>query len=348
MKANERLLEIARGELGYHEKESDDRLDQPAANAGNKNYTKYARDLHRAGYYQADKQGYDWCDVFVDWCFLQLCGSRELAEKVQCQTGPYGAGCSWSARYYEAQGRLFYKFPVKGDQIFFRDYSHTGIVEQVRDGWIDTIEGNSHNRVECRSYRAEDDRITSFGRPFYHLVPEEGSLFSDVPKDAYYAEAVDWAVEAGIVRGVGGSRFAPDRACRRAEAVTMLWRMEHSPEPEGSQHPFADVQPEAYYARAVRWAVRQGITSGTDSTHFSPDSSCTPGPLVTLLWRLAGSPACSGTEFADVEPGDYFSDAVYWAFRSGITDGIYRGHFGPAEPCTRGMIVTMLHRYSLI
>ena len=345
MTAVERLLAIARAEIGYREKESNAQLDAPGANAGDGNYTKYARDLHRAGYYQANKQGYDWCDMFVDWCFLQLCGSREVAEKVQCQHGPYGAGCGWSKRYYKDEGRLYHKYPESGDQCFFRDSSHTGIVERVDDTYLYTIEGNSDNRVASRRYRLDDPRIDrDFGRPLWWLVPESTG-FVDVPDGAYYAEAVRWAVENGIVKGVSESRFAPDDACTRGQAMTMLWRMQGSPEPEGQYHPFVDVQPAEYCAKPVQWAVQQSITTGTDATHFSPKQACTRGQIVTFLWRLAHSPDCTSNDFDDLSADDYCLIAANWALQRGITKGIYEGHFGPTEPCTRGMIVTMLYRY---
>ena len=162
------LLAIAAKEIGYKEKESNSQLDTPGANAGDENYTKYARDLHKAGYYQANKQGAEWCDMFVDWCFLQLCGSRAEAEKMICQTGLYGAGCSWSARYYKQQGR-FFENPKPGDQIFFRNFGHTGLVEKISGSVITTIEGNTSNQVARRTYKLGSGSIDGYGRPFYDV-----------------------------------------------------------------------------------------------------------------------------------------------------------------------------------
>ena len=161
------LLAIAAAEIGYKEKETNAQLDNPSANAGDANYTKYARDLAAAGYYQASKQGFAWCDMFVDWCFLKLCGSKEKAEEMICQTGLYGAGCEWSAKYYKQQGRFFTSDPQPGDQIFFNDYAHTGIVEKIVGGVITTIEGNTSNQVARRTYSVGSSSIDGYGRPKY-------------------------------------------------------------------------------------------------------------------------------------------------------------------------------------
>lgn len=161
------LLAIAAAEIGYKEKETNNKLDDPTANAGDENFTKYARDLAAAGYYQGSKQGNAWCDVFVDWCFLKLCGSREKAEEITCQTGLYGAGCKYSAQYYKQQNRFYTSDPAPGDQIFFREFSHTGIVEKIDGKWIHTIEGNTSNRVAQRTYAIGSGDIDGYGRPKY-------------------------------------------------------------------------------------------------------------------------------------------------------------------------------------
>lgn len=161
-----RLLEIAAAEIGYKEKETNSQLDNPTANAGDDNYTKYARDLHAAGYYQASKQGFAWCDMFVDWCFLQLCnGDPVLAQKLICQSGPYGAGCKFSAQYYQNAGRYYEADPHPGDQIFFNDFAHTGIVEKVVGSVVHTIEGNTSNQVARRTYTLGSKSIDGYGRP---------------------------------------------------------------------------------------------------------------------------------------------------------------------------------------
>lgn len=162
-----KLLEIARSQIGYKEKESNSQLDSATGNAGDDNYTKYARDLHAAGYYQASKQGFAWCDMFVDWCFLQLCGGNaDAAQKMIFQSGPYGAGCKFSAQYYQGAGRYFEE-GEPGDQIFFNNYAHTGIVESVAGGIVTTIEGNTSNMVARRTYAVDAKCIDGYGRPRY-------------------------------------------------------------------------------------------------------------------------------------------------------------------------------------
>lgn len=168
-----KVVEIAKAEIGYHEKNSDANLDvKVAINDGSGNHTKYARDLHKAGYYNGDKCGYAWCDCFYDWVHLQAAGGNaKLAQAVICQTGPYGAGCTNSMQYYKNQGRLDMN-PKVGDQIFFR-YSgtsgadHTGIVVAVESQWITTIEGNSGNCVQQRRYDRRDSTIVGYGHPKY-------------------------------------------------------------------------------------------------------------------------------------------------------------------------------------
>lgn len=191
------LLAIAAAEIGYKEKKTNSQLDNPTANAGDANYTKYARDLAAAGYYQASKQGFAWCDMFVDWCFLQLCGSKAKAEDLICQTGLYGAGCDWSARYYREQGRFFTSDPQPGDQIFFNDYTHTGIVEKIVHGVITTIEGNTSNQVARRTYSVGSRSIDGYGRPKYDV---ENSV-ETVEKPGAAA-----ALEIGTVVNFTGSR----------------------------------------------------------------------------------------------------------------------------------------------
>ena len=166
-----KLLEIALAEKGYLEKASNSQLDDKTANAGSNNYTKYARDLKEAGYYNGNKNGYAWCDVFVDWCFYQLCGKdKAKAEAMTCQTGTLGAGVRYSAQYYMNKGRYFESDPQPGDQIFFyKDgtWTHTGIVQEVKNGNVYTIEGNYKNKVATCVYPLNYATIKGYGRPFY-------------------------------------------------------------------------------------------------------------------------------------------------------------------------------------
>ncbi|MCD8322389.1 MAG: LysM peptidoglycan-binding domain-containing protein [Oscillospiraceae bacterium] len=169
------LIAIAEAEIGYHEKASNANLDSATANSGSNNYTKYARDLYNAGYYNGNKQGYAWCDVFVDWLFFKLTDNKTTAEAMECQTGTLGAGCSYSKQYYKTAGRL-YTSPKEGDQIFFKSgisIVHTGIVKKASGSRVYTIEGNTSDAVAEHDYALTDSYIDSYGRPKYDEDADE-------------------------------------------------------------------------------------------------------------------------------------------------------------------------------
>lgn len=170
------------------------------------------------------------------------------------------------------------------------------------------------------------------------------NFFTDVHAEDYYYDAVLWAAQKGITGGMSDTLFAPNAACTRAQIVTFLWRAAGSPEPK-QMSTFGDVPADAYYAKAVAWAVENGITNGTTDTTFGPDDICTRAHGVTFLYRAAGSPAVSGSAaFTDVPADAYYADAAAWAEQKGITGGIGNGLFGPHNNCTRAQIVTFLYR----
>ena len=171
----------------------------------------------------------------------------------------------------------------------------------------------------------------------------EISPFADVATDAYYYDAVKWAVNKGITNGVSETLFGPDQACTRAQIVTFLWRAAGSPEPKSGSS-FADVAADAYYAKAVAWAVENGITKGTSETTFHPDETCTRAQGVTFLYRALGKLAAAQAGFTDVAADSYYADAVNWAAENGVTKGISETLFGPDGSCTRAQIVTFLYR----
>lgn len=166
------VIELAKKELGYREKATNSNLDSKTENAGSNNYTKYARDLYSAGYYNGNKNGYPWCDVFVDWLFYKAFGKTK-GQEVQCQTGDLGAGCAYSASYYQKQNR-FGKTPEIGDQIFFVNngiVNHTGLVVRVDAEKVYTIEGNtSRGCVAEKTYSRNDSCIYGYGKPKYDSV----------------------------------------------------------------------------------------------------------------------------------------------------------------------------------
>ena len=167
--------------------------------------------------------------------------------------------------------------------------------------------------------------------------------FADVSTDAYYYEAVKWAAKKGITGGIGNGLFGPNQPCTRAQIVTFLWRAAGSPEPKAMSS-FADVSTDAYYAKAVAWAVENGITTGTGDGKFSPDATCTRAQSVTFLFRAIGKLVDSKAEFSDVLTDSYYANAVAWAVENGVTNGIGNGLFGPDNSCTRAQIVTFLYR----
>ena len=175
---------------------------------------------------------------------------------------------------------------------------------------------------------------------------EDNSLlnfFYDVPNDAYYYEAVKWAAENGITGGVGNSLFAPNQPCTRGQIVTFLWRAAGSPEPKNMSN-FSDVPADSYYAKAVAWAVENGITTGTGDGKFSPDATCTRAQSVTFLFRASKASANGAPAFSDVVATAYYAEAVKWATDNGITNGIGDNLFGSDNDCTRAQIVTFLYR----
>ena len=182
--------------------------------------------------------------------------------------------------------------------------------------------------------------LTEGKLPTYSL-----SKFIDVPANAYYQSAVNWAVSNSVTGGVTETAFAPNAACTRAQAVTFLWRAAGSPAPKSSTMPFTDVAADAYYRNAVLWAVENGITKGSSDTTFSPNATCTRGQIVTFLWRSEKSPAAGTVStFTDVAADAYCAGAVNWAVQQGITKGATDTTFGPNTNCTRAQIVTFLFR----
>ena len=173
------------------------------------------------------------------------------------------------------------------------------------------------------------------------IVPEK--FFADVSAEEYYYEAVKWASENGVTGGIGENLFGAKLPCTRAQIVTFLWRAAGSPEPKGMSG-FVDVSADAYYAKAVAWAVEQGIVSGTSATTFSPDAVCTRAQSVAFLYRAFGEKVNKAAGFSDVSADAYYADAVAWAVENGVASGIGGGLFAPDQDCARGQIVAFLYR----
>jgi len=164
--------------------------------------------------------------------------------------------------------------------------------------------------------------------------------FEDVKDEDYFAEPVQWAVEKGITNGTSQTTFSPARNCSRAEIVTFLWRAAGRPEPKADLT-ISDVNSDDYYYKAVLWAAESGMFSGEV---FSPGSPCTRAMAVEFMWKQAGRPESNGGGFADVPSDASYAQAVAWALEKGVTLGTSESTFSPDDTCTRGQIVTFLHR----
>ena len=205
-----------------------------------------------------------------------------------------------------------------------------------------TDRGNDKYTFQMPSGKVEIE--VSFTKIEETTEPDPSTGFVDVPANAYYADAVEWAVSKGITSGTSTTTFSPNTSCTRAQMVTFLWRAAGSPAPKSTVNPFTDVQSGSYYYDAVLWAVEQGITSGTSATTFAPDATVTRGQTVTFLYRAAGSPTVTGSSFADVAADAYYAAAVAWAVSENITAGTGNGLFSPDTACSRAQIVTFLYR----
>ena len=260
----ERLIATAKAEEGYLEKATNAQLDSKTANAGSNNWTKYARDLDNIGnIYNGKKNGYAWCDVFVDWCFIKTFGV-DLAMKLLCQPyGGAGAGCTYSVQYYKQKDQFHKSNPQAGDQIFFTNDGgktsyHTGLVIAVGNGKVYTIEGNTSSApgvvpnggcVRTKSYNLTATYICGYGRPDWSLVgdsveqeDEDMTLdrFKELMKE-YRAELQDndcgtwskdareWAIANGIISGTGNNangepNYAWADQLTREQAAALFYR----------------------------------------------------------------------------------------------------------------------------
>ena len=184
-------------------------------------------------------------------------------------------------------------------------------------------------KVEVKATFMEDNSVLNF--------------FYDVPNGAYFYEAVKWAVKSGVTNGLSDTMFGPYESCTRAQIVTFLWRAAGSPEPKTASS-FTDVSASAYYAKAVAWAVENGITNGMTETTFAPDATCTRGQSVTFLHRALKGTASGSVNFTDVPANAFYTDAVNWAVANNVTNGTSNTTFSPNADCTRAEIVTFLYR----
>ncbi len=176
---------------------------------------------------------------------------------------------------------------------------------------------------------------------------EPANPFTDVAKTDYFYDAVLWAYDSGVTTGLDATHFGPYATCTRGQIVTFLWRALGEPAPTITKNPFADVKESDYYYKAVLWAFENGVTTGTDATHFAPNAFCKREHAVAFLYRAAGKPAYTNktNPFVDVSASAYYYDAVLWAVEKNITKGMDATHFGPSNSCQRCQIVTFLYRF---
>ena len=184
-------------------------------------------------------------------------------------------------------------------------------------------------KVEVKATFMEDNSVFNF--------------FYDVPNDAFFYEAVKWAVKSGVTNGLTDTMFGPYESCTRTQIVTFLWRATGSPEPKTASS-FTDVPASAYYAKAVAWAIENGITNGMTETTFAPNATCTRGQSVTFLYRALKGTASGSTNFTDVKSDAFYTDAINWAVANNVTNGTSNTTFSPNADCTRAEIVTFLYR----
>ena len=217
-------------------------------------------------------------------------------------------------------------------------------------------EGYELGSIEVLDKNGDSLKLKDLGNGKYSFVMTDGKVsveaefvktaatsFADVPANAYFADAVKWAVDKGITNGLPDTMFGPYESCTRAQIVTFLWRAAGSPEPKTASS-FTDVPANAYYAKAVAWAVENGITNGMTETTFAPNETCTRGQSVTFLYRALKGTAGTISSFADVPANAFYADAVGWALSQKVTDGTSNTTFSPDDNCTRGQIVTFLYR----
>ena len=202
------------------------------------------------------------------------------------------------------------------------------------------LKENKNSFLERYAYT--EDEFPSADETEAILISTLSGQFTDVLPDAYYAEAVKWAVDSHITNGVSETSFAPDATCTRGQVATFLWRAAGEPEPSDNAGKFTDVRPDSPFYKAVLWAVEQGITNGTTESTFSPANPCTYAQVLTFLWRGKGSPAANGeSELAVRYENAYYANALAWADTNGL---LSKMEFIPAEQCPRADIVNYLYR----
>ena len=166
--------------------------------------------------------------------------------------------------------------------------------------------------------------------------------FTDVAAGKYYENPIAWAVEKNVTSGTSATTFSPDKICTRGQIVTLIWNAMGKEEPKSTETNFTDLKAD-YYKKAVAWAVENGVTKGTSAATFSPDKQCSRAEAVTFLYNAAGKMKVkTKAGFDDVKDTAYYADAVNWAYRKSVTNGVSATKFAPNQKCTRGQIITFI------
>ena len=278
----------------------------------------------------------------------------------------YGGTLTWVAKDYEAPCNHTYGAPVtenvvdatctengsydevktcsvcgekSRETIIVNATGHTFDQEKVDEKYL-VSEGVYYKSCKCGEKGTETFTVKE-------EKPEDKPVinFKDVPTNAFYYDAVMWAVGKGVTTGTSADTFSPDEVCNRGQVVTFLWRAAGKPEPTATKNPFKDVQSTDFFYKAVLWAAEKGITTGTSATTFSPNETCNRGQVVTFLSRaLKGAPKKTDNPFTDVAAGAFYYNPVLWAVENGITTGTGNGTFSPNAACNRGQVITFLYR----
>ena len=234
-------------------------------------------------------------------------------------------------------------------RICAKDLTHVETKDAVVTAEVTTAPTMTEDGVRTYTAAVEFDGVT-YTDTKTESIPATGLVnpFVDVKEGDFFYDAVLWAFyhDPQITSGTSKTKFSPSNTCTREQVVTFLWRAMGCEEPTNTENPFKDVPADAYYTKAVLWAVENGITNGKSKTRFGVGDPCTREQVVTFLWRAEGEPEHETVDnpFTDVSETAYSYDAILWAVEHGITNGTSKTKFSPAKTCTRGEVVTFLWR----
>ena len=234
-------------------------------------------------------------------------------------------------------------------RICARDLTHVETKDAVVTAEVTTAPTMTEDGVRTYTAAVEFDGVT-YTDTKTETIPATGLVnpFVDVKEGDFFYDAVLWAFyhDPQITAGTSTIKFSPYKTCTREQVVTFLWRAKGCQEPTNTENPFKDVPADAYYTKAVLWAVEKGVTNGTSKTKFGVGQPCTREQVVTFLWRAEGEPEHETVDnpFTDVSETAYSYNAILWAVEKGITNGTSKTKFSPTKTCTRGEVVTFLWR----